>query len=482
MNFIKGISANYIVIKISEKRPSNIISAPDPGTYDKVIDVSFNVPKNSKVYYTIDGSAPTTSSKLYDANNPIRIEKGNVTIRAFAINDAGMISDEYSATYKIYNDNTPYLFVDEKMESIVRILISKAEGTITYRDLEGITVLNNEIKGGSIISGNIKKLDDLQAMNNLSSVILKNEPEIESFDPLLTIKTLSELELSACTIDDEDLKKISSIAWLEKLRLENNTISDITPLSSMIILKELSLSNNTIKDVETLVNLPNLNKLNISKNLISDLSSISQMPKLQVLDISENLINDVSVLSSLNLLTELNIGGNKIKILDGISRIPRITTLIISNNPISSLSPISEYSNLINLKADLTSISSLAELENITSLTTLNVSGTAVTDFSPLAGMKVENLTASNIGLTVISTIAGVNSLEMLELPNNNIVDVQPLTGLSKLTVLNLSGNSVYNLTVLADCASLETINASNSTVSDADAAILENSKITVIR
>ena len=484
MDFIKSISTNYIIVKISQKRPNSIVSSPDQGTYGNAIDIHFNIPKDSKIYYTLDNSSPTKLSKLYEDNNPIRIEKGNNTLRAFAINNEGIVTDEYKATYRIYNDNTQYLFEDEKMESIVRISINKPEGSIYYRDLEKVITLTNEIRGGTLLSGNIKKLDDLQAMSNLSAVILKNEPDIESLDPLLTIKTLRELELSACTINNEDLKKLSSIIWLDSLRLEGNAITDISPIASMIILKELSVSNNTLKNISDLTKLPNLKKLNISKNLISDISSLSQMTKLQVLDISENLISDLSSISSLTLLTELNIGGNKVKLLDGISRIPRIETLVISNNPISSLYPLSSYTGLINLKADgCKNISSLDALEDMSSLTTLDVSNTSITDYLPLAGMKVKNLTASDNALTDLTSLTNVNSLEILELSNNTIIDVIPLVGLSKLKVLNLSGNYVYNLPVLVDCVSLEMVNTSNSTtISDADVALLESKKITVIK
>jgi len=49
MDFIEGISANYIVVKLSEKRPANFVSAPDSGTYDSEINVVFETSDNSDI-------------------------------------------------------------------------------------------------------------------------------------------------------------------------------------------------------------------------------------------------------------------------------------------------------------------------------------------------------------------------------------------------------------------------------------------------
>ena len=55
---------------------------------------------NLKIYYTINGTAPTTSSTLY--SNPLTISKvGTTTLEFIAVDTAGNISNTVTRTYTI---------------------------------------------------------------------------------------------------------------------------------------------------------------------------------------------------------------------------------------------------------------------------------------------------------------------------------------------------------------------------------------------
>ncbi len=482
IQFTDDISSGYIITKMKDTRPDNVNSIPDPGTYDSAIAVKLTGHDKSTVYYTTDGSAPTKNSKAYDPAVPITVEKGTVTIRAIAINDAGLISDEYSATYRIYNANTAYIFLDEKVEQMVRVALNKTTGTIYYRELENIKQLSNAKRGDFELTGEIQNLNDLLVMPNLSEVTLYNETQITDFRPILQLKQLSSLTLSGCNLDDATVKQFGSIAWLTSLNIDNNTITDISFTKNMSILKSFSAANNMIKDISVLSNFANLQKLNISNNLLTDIDSLSSLTALKVLDISHNLISTLSPLTALTGITELNIAGNTVKQLDPIARLVKIQTLILSDNPITTLSALENFSNLEVLSIDGTTIVSLKDISGLTKLKTLDCSRTTISDFAPLASMNIINLTAMQSAITLADSLALASSVEVLNISTNNILDATPFTFLTNLKVLNISNNPVTNMGVLAACPALSSLSCANTPLTQEDVIAFQNKKITVIQ
>ena len=458
MEFINSITSSYIIVKLSETRPSTVVMTPDPGTYDSSVNVELISTNGSTIYYTLDGSAPTTRSNVYDPQRPIQIEKGTVTIRAFAINSDYMISDEYSATYRIYSENSPYIFLDDKVEQMVRTSINKPTGTIYYRDLQNVKRLSSEEKGDVKYTGNIVTIADLIEMVNLNEVVLVNEPNIVDFSPLLQLKSMTSLNVSGCALDDAKAKLIFSILWLNVLKIDDNLLSNIDNIKNLSVLREFSAASNTIKDISPLRNMNLLRSLNLSNNMISDITVLSDMTALKTLNISNNLISDISPLSYLTMLTELDISTNSIKQLNAISRLPNIEILTISNNPIQYLSPLEEYSSLKTLKIDGTSVTTLGALSDLGNIETLDCSRTSISDYSSLAKMNVKTLILSQSNLSDVSVIATANSVKMLDVSLNSISDISPIVNMTNLNILNVSNNPILNISVLQLCTTLESI------------------------
>ena len=90
--------------------------------------------------------------------------------------------------------------------------------------------------------------------------------------------------------------------------------------------------------------------------------------------------------------------------------------------------------------------SDLSSLAGLPSLQLLNVSGTKVNDLSPLAGLP---------------------SLQSLNLYKTQVSDLSPLAGLPSLQSLNVSGTKVSDLSHLAGLPSLQSLNVSYTKVSD---------------
>lgn len=87
---------SYIINKPSPDAPKATLA---PDTYDSVRTVSLRVGKDVvAVYYTMDGTAPTTESKLYEG--PITLRVGKTTLRAIAVNADGKKSNEMVVEYE----------------------------------------------------------------------------------------------------------------------------------------------------------------------------------------------------------------------------------------------------------------------------------------------------------------------------------------------------------------------------------------------
>jgi len=482
MEFINSISSSYIIVKLSESRPATVVMTPDPGTYDSSVSVELISSSGSTIYYTLDGSNPTTNSYVYDPQRPIVIEKGTVTIRAFAINDDYMISDEYSATYRIYSENSPYIFIDSKVEQMVRTSINKPTGTIYYRDLQNVKRLSSEEKGDVKYTGNIMTLADLIEMVNLNEVVLVNEPNISDFSPLLQLKSMTSLTVSGCGLDDAKAKQIFSILWLNVLKVDNNLLSNLENIKNLSVLREFSAADNQLKDITPLGNMNLLRSLNISNNLISDISVLSDLTALKTLNISNNLISDISPLSYLTMLTELDISTNSIKQLNSISRLANVEVLTISNNPVQYLSPLEEYYALKTLKIDGTSVSTLGALSDLGNLETLDCSRTSISDYSSLSKMNVKTLILSQANISDTSVIATANSVSMLDLSLNSITDIAPITAMKNLNILNISNNPIVNIGALQLCTTLESITCAGVPVTSDDEILFAGIGIKLIK
>jgi hypothetical protein len=83
------------------------VFSPDPGTYDRA-ELSFvtlsDATPGAAIYFTYDGSDPTTSSVLYTGYIDITVEatmSATTTIRAIAVADSFSNSEIVSGTYNL---------------------------------------------------------------------------------------------------------------------------------------------------------------------------------------------------------------------------------------------------------------------------------------------------------------------------------------------------------------------------------------------
>ncbi|MDX2198474.1 MAG: leucine-rich repeat domain-containing protein [Phycisphaerae bacterium] len=116
----------------------------------------------------------------------------------------------------------------------------------------------------------------------------------------------------------------------------------------------------------------------------------------------------------------------------------------------------------------LARIRDLSPLAGLITVECIDLGGTQAFDISPLAGLR--NLRRLNLAGTQVSSLgplAGLNDLQLLILSGTQVSDLSPLTGFNRLQGLYLHGTQVGNLAVLASLTNLRRLNISGTPVRD---------------
>ena len=155
----------------------------------------------------------------------------------------------------------------------------------------------------------------------------------------------------------KSLKGIEYATNLEKLKVNENEISDISPLKDLKNLKYLELQRNRIVDVSPLANLKNLEFLKLYNNIIENVEPLKDLTNLTGLDLHNNVkvkkegqkkinydgITDISSLKNLTNLTFFDVSANRIKNVDILLGMEKINHLDFSDNKINDYSKLTNY-------------------------------------------------------------------------------------------------------------------------------------------
>lgn len=444
LEFINSIDHEYVLVQLNKERPKALNSSPTQGRYEKSINVTLSSDdENVKIYYTTDGSTPNLKSEVYDG--PIKIKSGNVTIKAFAMNKEGLISDELILEYRVNTSNQYVDFADEKMEELIRREVNIYNQAIYPAELEKITSLSNIDSKGERIKGDIKSLEDLQWLPNLKELTLVNEKSINNISAVFNQKKLTSLTLRECNVPKDMLTRFSEFESLEYLDLSGNNIDDIEFIKEIKGLIGLSLGNNNIKDLSPLEGLLSLAKL----------------------DVSNNDFKNISVLQKLYLIKDLNLSGNSLKNLNDLAVNTKIETLNVSNCNLKSLSGVKRLTSLKKLDASGNAISDFGDIKGCAGFDYLNLSNNGIASLSFVEGLSVKELDLSQNSIKSVKSLQNTRGLEKLNLSKNNISDIKYLASLEDISILNLADNSITELSSLLPNKSLTKVIATGNSISD---------------
>ena len=185
------------------------------------------------------------------------------------------------------------------------------------------------------------RIRDEKGENILTTASLKDTPEFK-FIQTHGIKNLLGLE---------------NAVNLEKLDLNENEISDLSPIAKLNKLTKLSLIRNRISNLQPLSELTNLEYLDLYANKIVDISPLAKLTNLKHLDLHNNNdqtgdpvhptisggIKDISVVKNLTKLEMLSLGSNNITDITPIKNLTNIKDLVLAGNHISDYSGLEQY-------------------------------------------------------------------------------------------------------------------------------------------
>ena len=124
------------------------------------------------------------------------------------------------------------------------------------------------------------------------------------------------------------LNPVTSLMWLERLTINNQSVSDLAPLNNKEFLVELNAQNNPI----------------------SSLKPIETSPMLELLNIENTQVEDLTPLSKMNNLITLNASGTSVKSLKPLSGLLKLENLFVNNTNVRSISPVENIPSLKQLK------------------------------------------------------------------------------------------------------------------------------------
>ncbi|WP_295798202.1 COR domain-containing protein [Mucilaginibacter sp.] len=261
--------------------------------------------------------------------------------------------------------------------------------------------------------------------------------------------TITRLSVTGCDLSefDEFVNCLKDFNGLEDLRLNNDTITNISSLRELENLTSLYLSGITSLDISSIIELKKLRLLSLYSNKVINISSLKKMEKIESLTIKKQELIDISFLSNLNNLRHLNLSQNKIKDISPLRKLSQLEILTLESNHISDVYPLKELTKLNDLRLNFNKISDITSLKELINLHHLSIHDNQIENLSPLENLcNLESLYLKQNKISNIEPLRKLFKLELLLLYQNRIKDISALKDLKKLSNLGLNDNQIEYL------------------------------------
>lgn len=395
---------------LDSARPAAPEITPASGYYTEYIDVTVTSDE-TLLYVTSDGEYPSNDDDRYQV--PISLPAGESTIIALAVNENGLVSPATVAGYTVGGVVEPVTIADPTVEEAVRQLLGlTAADEIMSDALWSITALE--------LPDTVGDLGDLVRFTGLRSLTVR---EVSGLDltVLSQLTGLQELDLSGCTISSGALEAIGCLTSLRKLTLNGCALTDISGFSALTKMTDLDLSNNSVSDISVLSLMLELETVDLSNNPLDSIAGLTTCPALASVNITGCGISSIGALSGKEQLTALLASGNKISDLTPLEGCTTLETLVVSNNLVADISVLTTLTGLQSFEANSNAI-------------------TAIPAFDKEVCVLVR-FCANYNEIADLSGLAGITTLNYVELDYNQITDISPLAESYNLIALDVWDN-----------------------------------------
>ena len=245
--------------------------------------------------------------------------------------------------------------------------------------LEGISITFTVVAGDGTLSVTHTITDEngrAQSTLTLGTNLGTNTVEVSAagIDNTVTFNAVAE---AAVDIPDPNLRAAIETA------LGKGKDDPITP-SEMATLPHLEAPEVGILNLTGLEHATHLMELKLDRNSISDISALADLINLIDLHLHRNSVSDLSPLAGLTKLTGLYLGGSSASDLSPLAGLTNLESLFLDSNGIVNLSPLVGLTNLTRLALNNNSVSDLSPLAGLTNLKWMRLAGNNITDLSPL--------------------------------------------------------------------------------------------------
>jgi internalin A len=398
-------------------------------------------------------------------------------------------------------------------------------------DLSPLSLLLN-LKHLNIGSNSIVDLSPLSSLRNLNHLNI-GDNSIVDISPLSSLRNLNHLDIGSNRI--VDLSPLSSLRNLNYLNIGGNSIVDLSPLTPLGSLNRLYMRNNQVVDLSPLAQLTALEYVDLNDNplslaMINDRSATAHIktvfgyPLIFVpdgsyfIDVFEEFGSDVATIlqqqlnmssrfilnTELENLEHFTLPTSSYNNLDFLKYFKNLQYLYLNNCTIGDISALWELTGLSYLTMDRVSAGGgkpvdIRGIENLTSLISFGLYNTDVLSFSPLSGLKslaslslysdfdgetfprlnisglaglvsLERLNIYGYTIDDLSPLRSLTALEELYLSRNRIADLSPLVSMTDLTGLELNYNGISDISALSGMTGLNSLGLNNNNITDVSA------------
>ena len=239
----------------------------------KTIKAIFN-----QVTVKIDGKAISGDKFSYNGNVFVSVKSiADYLGKEYTNDKSGNIiittKKTLTATPSITSKGKEVLFPDKDLDTYIRQIIKKTQGSIYEGDLLKILSVNVSSEN------NICNLEGIQYLKNLKSISLDTKGDLKDISLLANLA-----ELQTVIIENKKISDISSLSRLKNLNalfLDGNCINNLDAIANISTLKTLSIANNNIKSLDGVENLANLEQISFGGNSICDITPLKRLTKLK---------------------------------------------------------------------------------------------------------------------------------------------------------------------------------------------------------